>query len=310
MDRAGYEKLTPSLALSVCAPHTWPASIVPVLLAVSVSVANGMPISILCAIVLLAISVLLQSGVNCMNDYFDFKKGTDTEDDCLEVDDSVLVNYGINPDSVKGLAIALVIIAFALGIYVIFVSGWVPLAIAMVGAICIFLYSGGRTPISYLPIGELVSGFVMGELIAFASYVALSHGSLNWEMLALAIPAFLGIALIMLTNNSSDIEKDEIARRKTLPVVLRRDNARILYKILVVAWMASIVVLVLVYSPEGLIFVPFVFLLAYQQLKLALTASLEPHGRIQAMANICNLNITLGIGYCLCIASKGIEILL
>ena len=81
--------------------------------------------------------------------------------------------------------------AFLLGAYVIWQAGWIPLAIGVVGAVFVVVYSAGKTPVSYLPIGEAVSGGVMGGLIPLACYQALT-GDLNWLMLLWAVPEIIG----------------------------------------------------------------------------------------------------------------------
>lgn len=76
------------------------------------------------------------------------------------------------------------------------------------------VYSAGKTPVSYLPIGEAVSGGVMGGLIPLACYQALT-GDLNWLMLLWAVPEIIGVGLIMMTNNTCDM-------RKTFPLAAKR----------------------------------------------------------------------------------------
>ena len=46
---------------------------------------------------LLAICILMQASVNTFNDYYDFVKGADSEEDNVDVTDAVLVYNHINP---------------------------------------------------------------------------------------------------------------------------------------------------------------------------------------------------------------------
>ena len=148
----------------------------------------------------------MQSSVNTFNDYFDYVKGSDSAQDNVDPTDAVLVYNNVNPRCALALAVGMLGAAFLLGIYAILVAGWIPLAIAAVGAAIVVLYSGGKTPISYLPIGEAVSGIVMGGLIPLACYHVLT---LQFEPLVLiwSVPVIIGIGLIMLTNNTCDVEK-------------------------------------------------------------------------------------------------------
>lgn len=52
------------------------------------------------AFILLLICVLMQSAVNVFNDYFDYVKGTDSEDNSSDdAFDAVLVYNNINPEA-------------------------------------------------------------------------------------------------------------------------------------------------------------------------------------------------------------------
>ena len=291
-----YQPLTPRMAWLLAAPHTWPASIMPALIALAAACARGHTVSASMAFTLLLICVLMQAAVNTFNDYFDFVKGADSEDDNVEVTDAVLVHNKVNPKSALHLALGMLAAAFALGIYPIVVAGWIPLAIALVGAAIVVLYSGGKTPISYLPIGELVSGTVMGGLIPLACYQVLT-GVFELLMLVWAAPAVIGVGLIMMTNNTCDIEKDIEAKRKTLPVKLGRSKARALYHGLVLVWIALILVNVGLFFTGGLVLAPFMLAAAYPLVKALFANPLSPPSRIGAMAQICSLNIALGAFY-------------
>ena len=301
-----YQKFTVRMAVQLAAPHTWPAAILPALVATSAAAATGHAISPIMACVLLAICILMQASVNTFNDYYDFVKGTDSADDDVEVSDATLVYNNVNPACALRLGIGFLAAAFLLGAYVIWQAGWIPLAIGVVGAVFVVVYSAGKTPVSYLPIGEAVSGGVMGGLIPLACYHALT-GDLNWLMLLWAVPEIIGVGLIMMTNNTCDIEKDIPVGRQTLPAKLGREKARNAYHALVVAWLAAIVVLVGVFFTGGLIVVPFMLLAVIPLLKALLANPLNSHSRIGAMAQICSLNIALGAFYAAAIlASSGV----
>lgn len=295
-----YSKLTPSMILNLAAPHTWAASIIPVLLAICVAVSLGYKVSLTLSITLLCIAVLLQSAVNAINDYFDFVKGTDTTSDNLEASDSVLVFNDVNPKSVLYTAIMFVIIALLLGIYCIYSSGFFCLIIACIGICAVALYSGGKLPISYLPIGEVISGFVMGGLITYACFNVLTLDASPW-ILVVSIPVMLDIALIMLTNNTSDIEKDVSANRKTLPTLLGREKSRVLYRTLILLVYVSVFLICLVWFTNSLLLYPFLLLLSLPIATRLMKSSLSPECRIASMGQICNFNIAIGAMYCLMI---------
>ena len=298
-----YAPLTPVLALQLAAPHTWSASVLPVLLAVVLAAVSVGKVSITLVLALLGISVLMQSAVNTLNDYFDFVKGADALENQVDPNDAVLVYNQVNPRSVLFLAIGFLVVALGLGGYVIYLAGLIPLVIGIVGAFIIILYSAGKTPLSYLPLGELASGITMGCAIPLASYQALTL-TLDWGILYLSFPFVLGIALIMFTNNTCDIEKDIEAGRKTLSVILGRAKAIIFYRCMVAIWIVAIVTFVALFYPAGLIVLPFMLLIAYPTFNTLWKNPFTLQTRIQAMALCLNMNNTLGLFYLLAIATS------
>lgn len=292
------------MALQIAAPHTWPAAILPALIAMACAAANGYAVSAVMALVLLAICILMQAAVNTFNDYYDYVKGSDSAEDNVDPTDAVLVYNNVNPRSALMLAVGFLVVAFALGAYVIWQAGWIPLAIGIVGAIVVVLYSAGKTPISYLPIGELMSGFVMGGLIPLACYQAITK-YFDLIMLVWALPTIIGVGLIMLTNNTCDVEKDIESGRKTLPVLLGRSRARTLYHVLVWIWIALVIVNVLMWFSGGWPVLVFMLAASIPLLKALLSNPLAPPARIGAMAQICSVNIALGAFYAAAVFASG-----
>lgn len=303
-----HDPLNATLMVQLAAPHTWPASIFPVLVASALAVAHGeqpsagfviggqsgaFSIDPITVCVLLAICVLLQSSVNTLNDYFDYEKGTDTKENQDDPTDAVLVYNNLDPKHVLAFAAVLIAGAFLLGIYAIYLAGWIPLVIALAGVAVIYCYSGGRTPISYLPLGELVSGFTMGGLIPLSCYQVLTL-DFNLFVLVLSMPLIIGIALIMATNNICDIDKDRAARRKTLPVLVGHDRAQKIYRALVYAWVVSICIIVVVFFTRGWFVLPFMLLAVHSPSRALIANPLLPQTRRAAFGQVTSLNIILG----------------
>ena len=81
-------------------------------------------INFILALILLAISILMQSAVNVLNDYFDYKKGPDSlENSSEDAFDAVLVYNHLNPRTVLLYAISLLVLAAILGFYLVFITG-------------------------------------------------------------------------------------------------------------------------------------------------------------------------------------------
>lgn len=295
--------LTLKLALQLAAPHTWIASIGPVIFGILFCKLEKYPLSFEKSILLILASILMQSSVNTLNDYVDFIKGNDSEKDYVEESDAVLIYNSVPPKQVLILGIIYLVLGAMLGIVACRESGFLPLVIGSIGGIIIFLYSGEPYPISYLPIGELVSGFVMGILIPLG-VVAVSDGKLHKEIFLHALPLMIGIGLIMMTNNGCDIEKDLEAKRWTLAVLLGRKNIKNLYHILIVIWLLMISFLAIwLLGIVGLI-TPVLILFEYRCFKFLITSELLAYKRVEQMKNIVKANIIVNMAYFTAILMK------
>lgn len=286
-----YHRLTPKLALQLAAPHTWAASVCPSVFAVLYCAAAGLhlnPVQIIC---LPAACVLLQSAVNTLNDYADYRKGTDSEEDNVEVSDAVLVYSGIDPKHALFLGIGYLLAGVILGILASVYAGFTPILIGVVGALTVLLYSGGPVPVSYLPVGEIVSGLVMGGLIPLGT-AACADNRLHPEILFWSLPFIIGIGLIMMSNNGCDIEKDIAAGRHTLPVYLGRKRTRRLYHDLLLVWVFLLSMLpAALLGWAGLVSPALILTAGRKPFVWLLGSSLRPEKRIRQMKMIAAANL-------------------
>ena len=297
-----FSPLTPKLAWQLAAPHTWVAAYVGVLLSGVYTIAaySGHVNPVLLGLLLL-ICIFMQSSVNVFNDYFDYTKGTDSlENSSEDAFDAVLVYNNLNPKSVLALAIGHLVCAGIIGVYIVYSCGWVPLIIGLIGAIVVVIYSGGKTPISYLPIGEFISGIVMGSLIPLACTYVLS-GVLDFFVLVLSIPLAVGIGMILATNNTCDIEKDIDAKRKTLAVVLGRTEATNVYRLVIMLWIILTIILVGILYTKGLSIMVFMLIGIFPVARALLKNPLIQQSREAAMSQIVMLNVIISAFYCLAI---------
>lgn len=288
--------------LRLSAPYSWPASVCPALFGEVWCLLNGLTLTALQNVAFLIVCILMQSSVNTMNDYIDYVKGTDTRRDYLDREDAVLVYENVNPKSAIVLGIVFIAAAAVIGIAASISVGITPLIIGIIGGIVVVFYSGGPKPISYLPAGEMVSGFVMGGLIPLG-IAAASDNRIHPSVLLWSLPFIIGIALIMMSNNGSDIEKDERSGRKTLPVLLGRSRTLKTYRVLTVIWMALLTAFpIILVGKWGIISPVFWIITAGGLFKFLLTDDLEPPGRVKRMQTITSANLLGNEAYVLAIA--------
>lgn len=300
-----HQRLNFKLSIQMAAPHTWPASVIPVLFSGALVFRQTHTLNWVLWISLILISILMQSGANIFNDYFDLLRGTDSTEDFVEPDDAILVYNKIPPKQALFLGIGTMVAALALSIYPIMEGGFLVLGIGILGGIILLAYSAGATPISSTPFGEVASGVTMGTFIPMACVAALT-GKFYPPVILDSLPITLGISLMMMTNNTCDIEKDLRVQRSTLPILLGRAGARKVYRVLLLVWLFLLGGYAAFRFPVQdswtwslLLCCIFLAILCGKALLKQLKFDLNPPCRPKAMKNIAALNGLLGLFYTL-----------
>ena len=249
---------------------------------------------------LLFAAILMQSSVNSFNDYYDFIRGTDTIENSPPNDDAILVFNSYNPRRVRLISICFLLAALALGVYVICTTNMMPLIIGIIGTAIVIAYSAGPQPLSYMPLGEFTSGVAMGILLPIAVYSAMT-GEINWQTVYFFSPLMMGISMIMLTNNTCDIERDHGAGRKTLPILLGRSKACLLHRMLLSIWILFVAVTLIVFFRGGLFILPLGLFAGRRSILDLITAKLSPMQRGYHMIGIFKANLWINGTYSLCV---------
>ena len=204
---------------------------------------------------LLLIPTLMNAAVDVLNDYYDYMSGNDSHDNIVSESDAPLAYHQVDdPKPALWFGVGLFVIAGLMGIYVIVVSGILPAIIGVIGGIVAVTYSGSKVATSYMPIGEPLAGFTMGGLIPLGVYAALT-GEINGFILYKAIPMMLIVSQFMLINNACDMERDKIAGRKTLPIIIGQKNAQTLANILNLIWMVQLFHVVITWYTHGVMII-------------------------------------------------------
>ena len=297
-----YKKLTMKAIVELAAPHTWPASSIPVCLAAMLSVSLTHQFSQYLFFSVLLTSIFLQCAVNTLNDYADFVKGTDTIENSDDPTDASIIYNELNPKSARNVGVAFIILAAVSGIYAIYIAGWIPVEFGAVGVAVLASYSFSKFPLSYLPVGEVISGFVMGGIIPLASYYVFTL-QIEPMVIVYCIPTIISIGLIMMTNNISDIEKDHDAKRKTLPCILNRDKTSVLLKSLIILSAIFVCTLVVVYFRNGSFLIPLMIGSIIMPFNRLSNGRFMPESRILSMNSILSIHTRLNLYYIAMIAA-------
>lgn len=277
------------------------------------STAMGFTVDAVIWCLLLATAVLAQSAVNTINDWADYRAGTDTVENSDDPTDAVLVYNNPNPRHVLLLGVGYLLAGFCCGLVcMVWAESLYPLIIALIGFAFVFLYSSGKLPVSYLPLGELVSGVVMGCLIPLADMVVFAAHELagtgagwfamppTFEWLAAilsTLPFVLGIGMVMATQNNCDIERDQAVGRRTLPVVLGRQRSVMLYRVFAVVWLALVLALSALWFLLGLWAACVLMVLGSGFIRKMLITPLTPQVRGPSMGTISACNLVINGAY-------------
>jgi 1,4-dihydroxy-2-naphthoate octaprenyltransferase len=216
-------------------PRTLVASVAPVV----VGTAAAGRASVWRTLAALAVGLGLQIGVNFANDYQDGMRGIDTEE---RLGPPRLTSSGVaSPRSVLFAALVSIAVAGVAGLALAVATSLWLIPIGAAAMLALWLYSGGPRPYGSLGLGEVMV-FVFFGLMATAgtAYVQAERipGSAWWSSAAMG---FLAVAILE-ANNVRDISTDSVAGKRTLAVRLGQRRARALYRALVVAAFATIVI--------------------------------------------------------------------
>lgn len=175
-------------------------------------------------LLLIVSACFIQMATNVINDYSDLAANkTHAIDAQVEEEKSLLTLK--NRKFYKKTFMILYLVAIIIGLIVAFFSSWVVLVIGVIGVVVSLNYSVGKFPISYTPLGESVAGVVMGFGIPLA-VVWVNSGSYNSMLFWITLPAMMMIGTLLMTNNVSDIERDTVSGRRTLPMLLGRVRSK------------------------------------------------------------------------------------
>ncbi len=245
--------------------------------------------------------LLAHISVNVLNDYFDYKSGID-----LEVTRTPFSGGGgmlpaglLKPRQVLWFGVVSLLLAVPIGVYFVVSRGWLLLPLLLIAAVCIVLYTPfilkTRWP-------EWAAGLGLGTLPILGVYFV-QTAAYTLPAVVAAIPSGILVHNLLLLNEFPDTEADRKAGRKTLPIVMGKAKASIVYSVLTV-----IVYLWIIGGVVAGLMPPF-SLIALLTLPLAIKAiqgALKPQEMsrlVPAMANnvlvVLLTQLLLGIGYIL-----------
>ena len=193
-------------------PKTLPAAVAPVLIGTAMT---GAAFYWPAAVAAMIGALLIQIGTNFANDYFDFKKGIDTEERLgpMRVTQAGLVT----PVAMKRATVIIFTLALLVGVYLVWRGGWPIVAIGLASILFGILYTGGPYPLGYNGWGDLFVLIFFGPVAVGGTYYVQTL-DINLTILIAGLAPGLFSVAILTVNNLRDLDNDRASGKKTLAV--------------------------------------------------------------------------------------------
>lgn len=196
-------------------------------------------------ILTLAGVLFLHAGTNVVNDYFDYRSGTDRinrNKSPFNGGSPFVVEGTLSPEAIYRAAIIFFAVGAVIGLILAF---WVTLLIIPLGALGIglgYFYTAPRANLAAKGVGEIAVGLGFGPLVVGGAY-AVQTGELAWLPFAAGVPIGFLIGLVLFINQFPDMEADGKVGKTHWVVRMGLSKAAIWYIALMSAAFASIFVL-------------------------------------------------------------------
>jgi 1,4-dihydroxy-2-naphthoate polyprenyltransferase len=203
-------------------PKTLPAAAAPVIMGMAMAV-EAEALHVPAAVCAMLAALLIQIGTNLANDYFDFVKGTDTED---RLGPTRATQAGLaTPAQMRNAMVLTFVLAFCIGLYLVYRGGWPILLVGVLSILFGVLYTGGPLPLGYIGVADFFVLVFFGPVAVGGTYYVQTL-ELPWYVVVAGLgPGFLSTA-ILTVNNLRDIAGDRRAGKKTLAARFGKAFAR------------------------------------------------------------------------------------
>ncbi|MBN2716865.1 MAG: 1,4-dihydroxy-2-naphthoate polyprenyltransferase [Deltaproteobacteria bacterium] len=197
-------------------PKTLPVGAAPITVGIAIAVsATNNHINYPVAAVCLITALLLQILSNLANDYFDFKKGTDTEE--RQGPPRTMQQGLISEKRMKSALFICTLLAIGTGSTLVWFGGWPYLMIGILALVSAIAYTGGPYPLGYNGLGDIFV-FLFFGLAAVIGTTHLCSGMLPAEVWPAACAMGLLAVNLLVVNNVRDEHQDRQHGKTTLVV--------------------------------------------------------------------------------------------
>lgn len=162
----------------------------------------------------LLFAMLMQIDANFINDYFDFKKGTDREDRLGP--ERACAQGWITPRAMKvGITITTILSCLVGAVILLWHLQWELLLVGILCVVFAFLYT---THLSYRGWGDVLVLIFFGFVPVFFTYYVMTAGGWNIPLILASIAMGMATDNLLMVNNYRDRHQDRISGKQTIVV--------------------------------------------------------------------------------------------
>ena len=202
------------------------ASVIAVLVGLALNWSQNSSIDYFDAILTFAGVMALHASVDLLNDYWDFKRGIDTQTTRTKMSGGtgVLPEGLLKPSSVYRAGVLFLIIGSLIGSYFVITNGILIAIILGFAILSIYFYS---TKIVDSGLGEFFVA-VKGSMIVIGAFF-IQSGEVNFESILAGVVIGTLSSLVLFIASFPDHDADKSKGRKTLVIVIGKEKASKLF---------------------------------------------------------------------------------
>lgn len=169
--------------------------------------------------------ILAHASNNIFNDYTDFVRGVDKDNYYRNIYGAQPVASGLMTKRQHLTYFAVTaLIAFGLGLYLAFYTGFSTTTWILIGLGAFFLLFY-TWPLKGMAMGELAVLIVWGPLMIGGGYYVLAQ-QWNWNVVLASLPYVLGVTTVIFGKHIDKLDMDKVKGIHTLPVVIGEKASR------------------------------------------------------------------------------------
>ena len=200
-------------------PKTLTGAAVPVMIGAALAISDAQSqVRIVPMVLCFLFAFVMQIDANFVNDYFDYRKGTDDEQRLGPK--RACAQGWVTPSAMRKALAITTALACLIGLPLIYYGGWEMVGVGLLCVLFCFLYT---THLSYVGLGDLLVLLFFGVVpVTLTYYLSLPDGFqfITLECLLASVACGLVIDTLLVINNYRDIDNDRRTGKHTLIVAI------------------------------------------------------------------------------------------